>query len=180
MKIVLFLLIAIFSFGCGTKGPTPQESTPSFLEGLQDLGKTLVMAEVKRNYDKIEEYQIRLYERTNVDKMKDILLKVLEKEGFKIETKSIDSITAKKQASMEFLAAGGYAAERAIKSSPILMPHTFIEPSINVKEQKNQIRVSINFKVRVYGDESGFATTSEQVTDSKYYNDFFAKVEKLL
>jgi hypothetical protein len=52
-----------------------------------------------------------------------------------------------------------------------------VEATANVSEFGKQIRVRINFQQKVY-DSAGQVAKVEQIDDPKFYQEFFAKVDK--
>lgn len=152
--ITLFFLI-IFISGCATTGTVPPKTQ------LQ-----------------IREFQTRTFETNDIKMVMKALLNVLQDEGFIVKhasvelgllnaTKEVD-IENKGEAVLLILLVGADARWKK---------NSIIECTGNVSEFGNQMRVRVNFQMKVM-DNRGNVIKVGQIEDAKYYQDFFSKVDK--
>jgi len=154
ISITSFILI-IFIFGCATTGTVPPKTQ------LQ-----------------IREFQTRTFETNDIKMVMKALLNVLQDEGFIVKhasvelgllnaTKEVD-IENKGEAVLLILLVGADARWKK---------NSIIECTGNVSEFGNQMRVRVNFQMKVM-DNKGNVIKVGQIEDAKYYQDFFSKVDK--
>ena len=154
ISITSFILI-IFIFGCATTGTVPPKTQ------LQ-----------------IREFQTRTFETNDIKMVMKALLNVLQDEGFIVKhasvelgllnaTKEVD-IENKGEAVLLILLVGADARWKK---------NSIIECTGNVSEFGNQMRVRVNFQMKVM-DNRGNVIKVGQIEDAKYYQDFFSKVDK--
>jgi ribosomal protein S8 len=152
---VLSLILIIFISGFATTGTTPP-----------------------RTQLQIREFQTRSYETTDVKMVMKALLNVLQDEGFIVKHASVDlgllnatkevDVENKGEAVLLILLVGADARWKK---------NSIIECTGNVSEFGNQVRVRVNFQMKVL-DNKGNVIKVGQIEDSKYYQDFFSRVDK--
>lgn len=154
ISIFSFILI-VFVSGCATTGTAPPKTQ------LQ-----------------IREFQTRTFETNDIKMVMKALLNVLQDEGFIVKhasvelgllnaTKEVD-IENKGEAVLLILLVGADARWKK---------NSIIECTGNVSEFGNQMRVRVNFQMKVM-DNRGNVIKVGQIEDAKYYQDFFSKVDK--
>ncbi|MGB9711771.1 MAG: hypothetical protein ACP5J5_05595 [Dissulfurimicrobium sp.] len=152
---ILSLILSVSILGCATTGVTPQKTQ------LQ-----------------IREFQTRSYETNDTKMVMKAMLNVLQDDGFIVKNAVLDLglLSAEKSVDIEnkgeaFLAKFFEGANAVWKKASI------IECTANVSEHGKQIRVRVNFQVKVLNNKGGIIKI-EQIDDEKYYQDFFSKVDK--
>jgi hypothetical protein len=142
----------------------------------------------------IREMQTRSFETTDQKMVMKSLLNVLQDEGFIVKTANVELglLTAEKDVEVSGSAASsgsGVNTGTAIalgvvelalrltvaRDAPASTPST--PSSSNISEYGTQTRVRINFQVKVI-DNKGAVMSVEQVEDPRFYQEFFAKVDK--
>jgi hypothetical protein len=126
----------------------------------------------------IREFQTRSYDTSDTKMVMKSLLNVLQDDGFIVKTANMDigllaaskevDVEDKGQAFVLTLLAGRDA--RWGKNSSI-------ECSGNVTEMGKQTRVRMNFQMKTM-DNKGGVKDVKTIEDAKYYQEFFAKVDK--
>ncbi|WP_297987688.1 hypothetical protein, partial [uncultured Anoxybacillus sp.] len=146
---ILSILSILFVFGCATTGVTPPKTQ------LQ-----------------IREFQTRLYDTNDVKMVMKALLNVLQDEGFIVKHASVDLglLNATKEVDVEkkgeaILLVLLVGADARWKKNSI------IECTGNVSEFGKQVRVRVNFQMKLL-DNRGNVIKVGQVEDLKYYQDF--------
>jgi hypothetical protein len=151
VQLIYFLLIA----GCVIQPPVPEKTQ---LE--------------------IREFQTRSYETKDVKMVMKSLLNVLQDDSYMVKNANVDLglLTATKEVDIEnqgqavmLSLLGGHEA-RWNKNS-------IIECSANVSEYGKQTRVRVNFQLKTMNNK-GEVVGVKQIDDSKYYQEFFSKVNK--
>lgn len=152
---IISLILILFICGCATTGTTPPKTQ------LQ-----------------IREFQTRLYDTNDIKMVLKALLNVLQDEGFIVKNASVDLglLNATKEVDVEnkgeaILLVLLVAADARWKKNSI------IECTGNVSEFGNQMRVRVNFQMKVL-DNRGNVIKVGQIEDQEYYQDFFSKVDK--
>jgi len=156
MKILLILSItAICLTGCATTAPQPQKTQ------LQ-----------------IREFQTKSYDTKDSKMVMKAMLNVLQDDGFIVKNAVLDLglLSAEKTVDIEdkgeaFLAAFFAGANARWKKASI------IECSGNVSDFGNSVKVRVNFQLKMLDNKGGIVTV-EEIGDEKYYQEFFAKVDK--
>jgi hypothetical protein len=154
-KYIYFLLGAVFVFGC-----VPAVTAPP---------KTQL---------EIREFQTRTYETNDSRMVMKSLLNVLQDDGYIVKNANVELglLSASKEVDVEskgeafILTLLGGKEERWKKNS-------IIECSCNVGEFGKLTRVRVNFQLKVM-DNKGGVIKVETIQDAKYYQEFFAKVDK--
>jgi hypothetical protein len=151
----LLATLAVMAYGCVTTGVTPEKTQ------LQ-----------------IREYQTRSYETTDTKLIMKALLNVLQDDGYVVKNANTDLglLTATKEANVEdkgtaillSLLAGHNA--RWTKNS-------IIECSGNISDFGKETRVRVNFQMKLINNK-GEPVDVKQIDDSKFYQEFFTKVDK--
>lgn len=151
VPIIMFLLLP----GCVMQPPIPQKTQ---LE--------------------IREFQTRSYETKDVKMVMKSMLNVLQDDGYIVKNANVELglLTATKEVDVEnedqaFVATLISGREARWNKNSI------IESSANVSEHGNQTRVRINFQLKTLNNK-GEVVDVKQIEDSKYYQEFFAKVDK--
>lgn len=152
---LLLGLTAIFAVGCATGAATP---VPTQLQ--------------------IREFQTRTYDTNDVKMVMKAMLNVLQDDGFIVKNAVVDLglLSAEKQVDIEskgeaFVAAFFLGAAATWKKA------CCIDCSANISDFGTQVRVRVNFQMKVLDNKGGILKL-EQIQDQKYYQDFFAKVDK--
>jgi len=153
IAVASFVLILLIS-GCATTGTLP------------------------RTQLQIREFQTRSYETNDVKMVMKALLNVLQDEGFIVKHASVDLglLNATKEVDVENKGEAVLLI-LLVGASAQWKKNSIIECTGNVSEFGNQIRVRVNFQVKVL-DNKGNVMKVGQTEDSKYYQDFFSKVDK--
>ena len=149
------LVICCFIACCATSGGAPQQTQ------LQ-----------------IREFQTKTYETNDTKMVMKAVLNVLQDDAFIIKDANTDLgfMTASKEIDVEskgqaFLATLFSGANATWKKNSI------IEATANVSEFGTQTRVRMIFQTKTM-DNKGGVVEVKQIQDEKYYQDFFAKVDK--
>ncbi len=152
---ILIILISIFIFGCATATTTPPKTQ---LE--------------------IREFQTRNYAVKDSKMVMKSVLNVLQDDGYIVKNANVELglLTATKEIDVEskgeaFVATLFAGAQARWKKN------TIIECSVNVGEYGNQTRVRVNFQKKTM-DNKGAVLDVKSIEDAKFYQEFFAKVDK--
>jgi hypothetical protein len=126
----------------------------------------------------IREFQSRTYDTNDTKMVMKALLNVLQDDGFIVKTANVDvgllaaskevDVESKGEAIILTLLAGRDATWKKNSS---------IECSGNVTEMGKQTRVRMNFQMKTM-DNKGGVREVKTIEDPKYYQEFFAKVDK--
>lgn len=123
----------------------------------------------------IREIQTRMFDTTDAKSTLKTMLAVLQDEGFVVKEANVDLgfLTAERQLDVQTKDAAFWGAffDRPWKKNAT------IEATANVAEYGKQIRVRVNFQEKVH-DSDGKVATVEVIEDPKFYQEFFAKVDK--
>lgn len=149
--IIMFLLLP----GCVMQPPTPQKTQ---LE--------------------IREFQTRSYETKDVKMVMKSMLNVLQDDGYIVKNANVELglLTATKEVDVENKDQA-FVAILISGSEARWNKNSVIESSANVSEHGNKTRVRINFQLKTLNNK-GEVVGVKQIEDSKYYQEFFAKVDK--
>lgn len=134
--------------------------------------------QVKKTQLEVREFQTRAYETNDVKMVMKAMLNVLQDDGYIIKNAQLDMglLSAEKTVDVEskldkfFSVLGGEKDARWAKAR-------IIECSANVSEYGNQVRIRVNFQTKVLDNKGGIQEVN-QITDEKYYQEFFSKVDK--
>jgi len=156
MKNLVFVVaIAFVIAGCATTGVQPEKTQ------LQ-----------------IREFQTKSYETKDSKMVMKAMLNVLQDDGFIVKNAVLDLglLVAEKTVDVEnsgeaFLAVFFEGANARWKKASI------IECTGNVTEFGDTVKVRVNFQLKMLDNQGGILKI-EQIGDEKYYQDFFAKVDK--
>ncbi|MCB0345774.1 MAG: hypothetical protein KDD66_11700 [Bdellovibrionales bacterium] len=144
-------------FACAHQPPTPQKTQ---LE--------------------IRQLQTREYpnKKSDTKRIMKAVLNVLQDEGFIVTNadRELGFITAKKETDVKdgletFMAAFAQGSEARYRVNQIM------EASVNITEFGSQTRVRAIFQTKVL-DNFGGTVSVQQIEDGKFYQEFFAKVDK--
>lgn len=134
--------------------------------------------EVPKTQLQIREFQTRVYPTTNTKSVMKALINALQDDDFIIRNadKELGFISASKELDVQdsteaFLATLFNGPEARYKKNSI------VEASINVSEFGPQTKVRVLFQVKTV-DNFGGPVHSAAVSGEKFYQDFFAKVDK--
>ena len=125
----------------------------------------------------VREFQTRSFEIKDTKLVMKALLNVLQDEGFIVKNAdtNLGFLSATKETD---LGHGGVIFWVGQKGQPERFKKTsVIETTANVSEYGNGCRVRVNFQEKILDNLGGTVAVS-QITDGKYYQDFFAKVDK--
>lgn len=149
-----------------------------FLGGVLVLGCVPAVTKPPKTQLEIREFQTRTYETNDSRMVMKSLLNVLQDDGY--ITKNADAelgfLSAVKEIDVEskgealILTLFGGKEARWKKNS-------IIECSCNVGEFGKLTRVRVNFQLKVM-DNKGAVMQVETMEDAKFYQEFFAKVDK--
>ncbi len=125
----------------------------------------------------IREFQTRTYDVSDIKLVMKAVMNTLQDDNFIVQQANVDLglLTAQKELDVENRAESFFA--RAFTDRPEYMKNSLTEASANVSEFGKQIRVRINFRYKLMNNRGGVMRVS-QIDDAKYYQDFFAKVDK--
>ena len=152
---MLFILLSMIMLGCATTDVNSQKSQ------LQ-----------------IREFQTRTYDTNDTKMVMKAMLNVLQDDGYIVKNAVVDMglLSAEKSVDVQnngeafmLLLFGGQNA--------VYKKASIIECSANVSEYGKECRVRVNFQVKIMDNKGGIMKI-EQINDEKYYQDFFAKVDK--
>ncbi len=148
--------------------------------GAGALGASIAASKVKdkgpqKSQLQIRELQTRMYDTRDTKMVMKTMLNVLQDDGFIVKDANLELgfLTATKEMGVETKEAvfwgtflGGTWEKGAI-----------VEATSNVSEYGEQTRVRVNFQKKVY-DSVGKVVKAQQIEDSKFYQEFFTKVDK--
>lgn len=173
--LVGFILFIFMSFllGCAF-APLAIEA------GISAVGASAAASKVgekgpPKSQMEIRELQTRMYEIQDTKMVMKTILNVLQDDGFIVKEANAELgfLTAAKEIDVETKEAvfwgtflGGTWEKGAI-----------VEATSNVSEFGKQTRIRINFQKKVY-DSVGKVIKAQQIEDPKFYQEFFAKVDK--
>ena len=128
----------------------------------------------------IREFQTRNFDQTDTKLAMKAMMNVLQDDGFIIKQGSMDLglLSAEKQVDVESHGEAFWAVFWA-GSNARYKKNSIFECSINVSEFGQGVRVRANFQMRLINNK-GELMEVKPITDEKYYQDFFAKVDKAL
>ena len=131
----------------------------------------------------MREFQTRSYETSDTKMVMKAMLNVLQDDGFIVKNANLDLGLLSAEKSMDIENAGevagqyfgrmllGAAFETRWKKASI------VECTTNVSEYGKQVRVRVNFQLKIMDNKGGIVDV-KQLDEEKYYQDFFSKVEK--
>lgn len=154
IQILFIIFVALFA-GCITTGAPPAKTQ------LQ-----------------IREIQTRTFETSDTKLVMKALINVLQDDGYSIKNADADLgfISATKETDIEnssdiFWAKFGNKVDAHWRKTSI------IEATVNVTEFGKECRVRASFQEKIL-DNLGGTLSVKQIEDGKFYQDFFAKVDK--
>ena len=154
-KYFSLLLVCMFVLGC-----VPATTTPP---------KTQL---------EIREFQTRTYETNDSRMVMKSLLSVLQDDGYIVKNANADLglLSATKEVDVESKGQAFFLTLLAGKEAR-WKKNSIIECSCNVGEFGKLTRVRVNFQLKVM-DNKGAVVKVETIEDPKFYQEFFAKVDK--
>ena len=158
MKSMRLLAMAgLFLFGCASAGTSRQPE------------KTQLQ---------IREYQTRSYDTNDYKMVMKAVLNTLQDEGYIVKNAVLDLglLTATKEMNIEDK--GQVLLQKLLrKKRATWAKNSIIEATANVSEFGKETRVRLNFQVKTYNNRGGVMGV-RQIEDAKFYQDFFAKIDK--
>lgn len=125
----------------------------------------------------IREFQTRTYNQREIKMVMKAVMNALQDDGFIVQQANVDLglLTAQKEVDVENSAESFFA--KAFTNNPEYRKNSITEASANISEFGKQTKVRINFKNKVMNNRGGVMSVT-QINDEKYYQYFFAKVDK--
>lgn len=148
-------LLAMLTIGCASTGVAPEKTQ------LQ-----------------IREFQTRSYQTNDVKMLMKAMLNVLQDDGYIVKNANVDLgfLNATKEVDVE-RSGEAFWSTFWLGESARWKKNSIIEVTANVSEFGTESRVRVNFQAKMM-DNRGVVMKIEQVGDQKFYQDFFAKVDK--
>lgn len=151
----------------------------SCLFGMLLVGCQTTTAQTqKKTQLEIREFQTRVYPVSETKIVMKALLNALQDRGFIIENAVLDLglISAEKHTNIEnsgeaFMATLFAGANARWKKASI------VDCTVNVSEFGEETRVRVNFQIKTLDNKGDFIHL-KNIEDAKYYQDFFAEVDK--
>jgi len=152
---MLFILLSMIMLGCATTDVNTQKSQ------LQ-----------------IREFQTRAYDTNDTKMVMKAMLNVLQDDGFIVKNAVVDMGLLSAEKSVDVQNNGeAFMIQFFGGQNAVWKKASIIECSANVSEYGKECRVRVNFQVKILDNKGGIMKI-EQINDEKYYQDFFAKVDK--
>jgi len=124
------------------------------------------------------EYQTRSYDTNDYKMVMKAVLNSLQDEGYIVKNAVLDLglLTATKEINVEDK--GQVLLQKLLRKDKATWPkNATYEATANVSEFGSETRVRLNFQVKTYNNRGGVQGV-RQISDAKFYQDFFAKVDK--
>lgn len=131
----------------------------------------------KQTQLQVREYQTRAFDTKNVKMVMKVVLNVLQDEGFIVKNADSDLgfISATKETDLgggpALVWGGTDVGESRYRKTAV------VETTVNISEFGEQTKVRANFVKKIL-DNTGATMDVDAVTDPKFYQDFFSKVDK--
>jgi len=145
---------------------------------LVGCAETNISQQTQHTQLQIREFQTRIYDTTDQKMVMKAILNVLQDDGFIIKNvvPDVGLISAEKSVDVEnkaeaFWSTFLYGVFATWKKAYV------IESTVNVSEYGNKIRVRANFQAKLLDNKNGIKEL-KQIDDEKFYQEFFAKVDK--
>ena len=152
---MLFILLSMIMLGCATTDVNTQKSQ------LQ-----------------IREFQTRAYDTNDTKMVMKAMLNVLQDDGFIVKNAVVEMGLLSAEKSVDVQNNGeAFMVQIFGGQNAVWKKASIIECSANVSEYGKECRVRVNFQVKIMDNKGGIMKI-EQINDEKYYQDFFAKVDK--
>jgi hypothetical protein len=126
----------------------------------------------------IREYQTRSYDTNDYKMVMKAVLNTLQDEGYIVKNAVLDLglLTATKEVDVEDKAQ--VLLLKLLRKNKATWPkNSIFEATANVSEFGSQTRVRLNVQVKTYNNR-GNLQGARQIENAKFYQDFFAKVDK--
>lgn len=151
----IVLSMALFVAGCATTAPKTEKTQ------LQ-----------------IREFQTRSYETDNSRMVMKAMLNVLQDDGFIVKNAVLDLGLLSAEKTVDVQNSGeAFCALLFAGANATWKKASIIECTGNVSEFGDTIKVRVNFQLKMLDNKGGIMKI-EQISDEKYYQDFFIKVDK--
>ncbi len=126
----------------------------------------------------IREIQTRTFDTSNFKLVMKSVLNVLQDENFTVKNVAMDLgfLTATKESDVEDSNDRFWAKMQRAESAR-WPKHEVVEATVNVSEFGKSIRVRVNFQAKVMDNRAAIISV-KQMTDEKFYQEFFTKVSK--
>jgi len=126
----------------------------------------------------IREFQTRTFDVDNMRMVMKSVLNVLQDDNYIVKNVALDLgfLTATKEEDVEDSSEKFWS--QFTRANEARWPkHRIIEATVNVSDFGKQVRIRVNFQAKIL-DNRGSVVTVNQITDEKFYQDIFAKVDK--
>jgi len=125
----------------------------------------------------LREFQTRTYDQSDMKVVMKAVMNALQDDGFIVQQANVDLglLTAQKEVDVENSTESFFA--RAFTDHPEYKKNSITDASVNISEFGKQTRVRINFTNKVMNNRGGVMRVT-QISDEKYYQNFFSKVDK--
>ena len=154
-RLVLLSALSLFVFSCAQTNVVPEKTQ------LQ-----------------IRQFQTRTFDTNNTKMVMKAVLNVLQDDGFIVKNAEADLglLNAERELDIEsfgekFWSIFFFGLNASWKKNSVL------EATANVSEFGEQTKVRMNFQAKIL-DNKGRLVKVQQIEDEKYYQEFFAKVDK--
>lgn len=159
MKTACFVLVSFLLAGCSFTG-----------------------ANKERTQLQLREMQSRIFDTADTKMVLKATLGVLQDEGFMIENGSVELGFLKAIKEIDVENSGDIFAARLVKvfddeKETRYSKNSVVHATINLVEYGKQTKVRVNFTNKIY-DNKGAVMQVRQIEDSKYYQEFFSRLDK--
>lgn len=169
--VIMFAIMSTHLSGC----------VPALVAlGIGAAGAGVAASKVKnkepeKSQLEIREIQTRTYDTSDSKMVLKTMLNVLQDDGFIVTEGNADLglLSATKELDLQSQGAVFWGTFFNLSWDK----NAIVEATANVSEFGKQTRVRVNFQQKVY-DSTGAVSTVDQITDPKFYQEFFAKVDK--
>lgn len=126
----------------------------------------------------IREFQTRTFDVQNVRLVMKSVLNVLQDDNYIVKNVALDLgfLTATKEEDVED-SSDKFWSQFTRANEARWPKHRIIEATVNVSEFGKGVRIRVNFQSKVL-DNKGSIVAVNQITDEKFYQDIFAKIDK--
>jgi cell division protein FtsB len=133
---------------------------------------------VQKSQLQIREFQTRNYDTNDFKMVMKAVMHTLQDDGFIVKQANVDLGLLTAQKELDISDSGEvFFATLLAGNKAVYKKNSIIESSANISEFGEQIRVRINFQTKVMNNKGGVMGV-QQVEDSKFYQEFFSKVDK--
>lgn len=148
------------------------------MAGLFFIGCVTASGKPEKTQLQIREYQTRSYDTNDINMVMKAVLNTLQDEGYIVKNAvpELGLLTATKEINVED-PAQVLLLKLLRKNKAVWAKNSLFEATANVSEFGSETRVRLNFQVKTY-DNRGGVMGVRQIEEPKFYQDFFAKVDK--